>query len=305
MLLSSVVRPSRLRLEEEVRVAISELEAGAARLKELSRLSEETTAARQETEQEYALAMIEEGEAVKNVKETADAVAAISTAAAAAAAGVGQEDRRNPAPSEGSPAKAAVTDDTNRAAAGERDNLYGKGVIADGPTLDEGADGGRVLDSKRAATNGAASEPKRQRRSNSSGGDGGGGSRKAVSPLQNGGRSIARGRSRQVRSSSSSDTKKIGGGLRGTTPTTKGAGPRSTSGKPEEPSELVPHPVFARREKAEKGVEASATTASAVVDMAREAEALAEKISVCEGLLAAATGEASAATTVGSPCSST
>ena len=51
------------RLEDQLRVAISELEAGAARLEELSRVSEETTAAKRETEQACALAKLAEAEA--------------------------------------------------------------------------------------------------------------------------------------------------------------------------------------------------------------------------------------------------
>ncbi|CAM9851016.1 unnamed protein product [Scytosiphon promiscuus] len=66
--------PEKDRLEEALRAAILELEAGAARMEELCRLSAETAAARQEAEQAYASATIEEAEAA-TVAERAAAAA--------------------------------------------------------------------------------------------------------------------------------------------------------------------------------------------------------------------------------------
>lgn len=92
------------------------------------------------------------------------------------------------------------------------------------------------------------------------------------------------------------------GGARGAA---KGPAPGTTSEGPEEPSELIPHPVFARKEKTAKGMEASAATAAAVVDMVRAAEAFAERMAACEGRLAAATAKATGSATVNTLCTGT
>lgn len=291
ILSSSVVGLSCFRLESELRTANSELGAGAARLDELSSLCQETAAARQETEKAYSLAMIEEKAAVKASKEEADAVATITTAAVAR-----KENECNLATSDGPPVTAEKKRDTDREASGKRDNPNGKEVIADGSTRRKGPDGGGVLDSKRAATTSAASEPKRQRRSCSSSSSR---RRSVVSPQQYGGRGGSRRRSRAINISSEATTN---GGTRGPA---QGATPGPISGVPEETSELIPHPVFARREKSAKSIEASVTTAEAVVDMAREVEASAEQFSACEGQLSATTAGATTANTVNTLCTST
>ncbi len=68
------------RLEEQLRIAISELEAGAERLEELSRLAEETAAAKQAAEVAYGSAKMEEEEAANVVERGILSAAAAATA---------------------------------------------------------------------------------------------------------------------------------------------------------------------------------------------------------------------------------
>lgn len=132
---------------------------------------------------------------------------------------------------------------------------------------------GRVLDSKRPATSTVTSDPKRRRRSRGSictmaassqqGGGGGGGGAIAGS------------------SSGAVDE-------RGANNTGGESGPSRTAAGKASSLELVPHPVFARKEQAVKEVETMTPSAAEVISMARKAQELAERVRACEGKLAVA-----------------
>ncbi len=129
--------------------------------------------------------------------------------------------------------------------------------------------GGGILDSKRPAASPASSDPKRRRRSSMRG---------TTSSFQYGGGSG-------------------GGGGGGATDPSSGAPPGGGPATESSPG-LTLHPVFARRERAAREAESSKATAADVVRMAREVQALTQKVSELEGALVGEEAETAATTTV-------
>lgn len=258
-LLSALSLP-RSRLEGDLRNAIAELEAGAARMEELCRLSAEAAANMQETEHAYSSAMIEEAEAVKAAERAAAAAAREVTGGHKTGAAAASAPQATAAAAEGDDVRPATTlEDTrkSRKLVAETGDPSGTGAALD-VVADQKQEKSGVLGAKRSAVNSATSDSKRRRRSR-------------IGAPTSGDASI--------------DTVH-GAAL---TPFTAAAGP----------PELLPHPVFARREQAVREVEASAANPLAVVETYRHVQALAAKLASYEGKLVAApsTAPASAAAT--------
>lgn len=129
-----------------------EVEAGSARLKELSRLSEETAAARRENEKAYASTRAEEAEAIKAAEAAAAAAAAV-----AALNGKSSQSHLGTAPRAAPPSTDANESGTDGPAHGSE------------VTDEESPAVAGVLDSKRPATTTVTSDPKRRRRSREAG----------------------------------------------------------------------------------------------------------------------------------------
>ncbi|CAN0238108.1 unnamed protein product, partial [Ectocarpus sp. 8 AP-2014] len=97
--------PEKDRLEEELRGVISKVEAGAARLEELSQLSSAVTAARKEAEDAYASAVAEEAEAASDAKAAMSVEGALASGSTSARSG-GSSDSTNLAVATASPERA-------------------------------------------------------------------------------------------------------------------------------------------------------------------------------------------------------
>lgn len=225
-----------------------EVEAGAARLKELSRLSEETAAARRENEKACASTRAEEAEAIK-------AAEAAAAAASAVAALNGKSSQSHPGTA---PRAAPPSTDANES--GTDGPAHGSEV-----THEESPAVAGVLDSKRPATTTVTSDPKRRRRSREAG--------VVIDPLSGG---VEGGNAGNARNAGNA----AGGGGRLSRTGTRG----SATGLGLVPHPVFAR----REQQAAKEAEASAPSAEDVLGMAREANELADKIRACEEKLEAA-----------------
>ncbi|CAM9942225.1 unnamed protein product, partial [Ectocarpus sp. 13 AM-2016] len=275
--------PEKDRLEEELRAVISKVEAGAARLEELSQLSSAATIAKKEVENAYASAVAAEAEAASDAKVAMSAEGALASGSTSARSG-GSSDSTNLAVATASPERVGEASEN----APEGRTIMKEEVAAEpsppGATSAAGADGSvrekkqdRVLDSKRPAASRPASNVKRRRTSSSGGG---GSSSRAYSR-----------RNHDDSTTPPGGTTADGGPVNGEAIVpTKVATAAATAAE-----SLALHPVFAYMERKATSAEASIDAAASVVEMTLEAEALAEKLSACEGKLeAAAAAEAPA-----------
>lgn len=229
----------------------SQLESGTARLDELSRLSKQTAMARQQTERAWAEA-IEDAQA----KAAAAAVAPAEKNANRAAAVMGATTTAAATEADGTPG--VNPRETKAGTIQENESAVVVAAAASQDRVDHEELVPALSDSKRPAMDYAESAKNFKRQRTSSVEEYADASDTAIT-------------------NSNADN--------ALQETLNPAAPSSLAPAPPPPPQPL-HPVFAKREQATKEVRLS--TAATVLDMAREAGTLAEKIAACEGKLATA-----------------